>query len=249
MNRKPFNFNDLQHDCHIETGCYTLDGRTLGARVTVPPELYDRYPYNASAYAFLQELRAAIHQYGTIEFPDLPVNRCNHTVAMRHPYEHGYSDNPYLTRFCQDPHQDTPPYPTAFWLGQPRNYSATWVMSDRGLQDYLDHARQNPDQSTEEIHQQLLPRALGDKSALLLNYDPGLLLIDNSEHQRLYHCRSSRFEAMAQNPDHAVDAPMYSYNEIGLLNYIDVLDSRRGEGHRDAADLAAVKQFMDGESL
>jgi hypothetical protein len=132
-------------------------------------------------------------------------------------------------------------------LGEPRNYGTTWVMSDRGLQSYLNYARQNPGRSTEEIHQQLLPGALGDNTALILNYQPGLLLIDNSEHQRLYHCRTSRFEAVARNPDHAVDAPMYSYNELGLLNYIDVLDSRRGSDHRDAADLAAVKQFMEGE--
>jgi hypothetical protein len=121
-------------------------------------------------------------------------------------------------------------------------------MSDRGLQSYLDWARQNPGRTTQETHRQLLPDALSDNTALLLNYQPGLLLIDNSDHRRLYHCRTSRFEAMARNPDHAVDAPMYSYNELGLLHYIDVLDSRRGNEHRDAADLAAVKQFMAGES-
>ena len=248
MGRQAFTFNDLAAECTVATDCYTLDGRSLGASVFVPPALFDRYPYNASAYVFLQELRAAIYQYGTVEFPDLPLNKCNHTVAMRHPYEHSYSDNPYLTRFCQEPHQDTPPYPTAFWLGEPRNYSATWIMSDQGLQTYLNYVRQNPDRTTGEIHRQLLPHALGDNTALLLNYQPGLLLIDNSDHRRLHHCRTSRFEAMARNPDHAVDAPMYSYNELGLLHYIDVLDSRRGNDHRDATDLTAVKQFMERES-
>lgn len=123
MSRVPFNFSDIEAECHLETGSYSLDGRTIGATILVPPGLYHRYPYNATAYGFLQQLRQPIYEFGTIEFPGLPVNKCNHTVAMRHPHQHGYSDNPYLTRFCQDPHQDTPPYPSAFWLG--RAYKTT----------------------------------------------------------------------------------------------------------------------------
>ena len=135
MRRKLFTLSDIEAECRVETCCHSLDGRAIVAVVRVPSALHNRYPYNATADRFLQQLRQSIFEFGTIEFPRLPVNKSNYTVAMRHPHQHGNSDNPYLTRFCQDPHQDTPPYPTAFWLGAPRRYSATRVMSRQGLQD------------------------------------------------------------------------------------------------------------------
>jgi hypothetical protein len=89
-------------------------------------------PYASTAYTFLQQLRGAIREHGLIEFPGLPVNPTNHTLAQRAPWEHAYSQNPYLTGFCQLLHQDTPPYPTAFWLGAERRFFATWVTSRQG---------------------------------------------------------------------------------------------------------------------
>jgi hypothetical protein len=71
--------------------------------VIVPPELMVRAPYNNSAYDFLQFLRAAIQEYGTLEFPHLPVNPRNHTLAQRAPEQHLYSSNTYLTGHCQHP--------------------------------------------------------------------------------------------------------------------------------------------------
>jgi hypothetical protein len=38
---------------------------------------------------------------------------------------------------------------------------------------------------------------------------------------------------------------MYAFNEVGLLNYIDQLDSRRGQQWRDHEDLAAVRAFLE----
>ena len=217
--------------------------------ITVPPELRNHYPYNASAYAFLQQLREAIFRYGLIEFPQLPVNRCNYTLAQRSPWQHRYSDNPYLTDLCQLPHQDTPPYPTAFWLGQPRRFSATWIVSDTGLESVSRWRQQHPDASTDELHRQLVPSSLADGTGILLNHSPGLLLIDNSHHHRLYHARTCRFDAIAAQTDHHTDTPMYAYNEIGLMNYIDMLDSRRGTEHRNAEDEALTREFFQSQPL
>jgi hypothetical protein len=81
MRRKPFKLSDIEAECRVDTDCYSVDGRTIGATVFVPPALYNRYPYNATAYGFLQQLRQPIYEFGTIEFPGLPVNKSNHTVA------------------------------------------------------------------------------------------------------------------------------------------------------------------------
>lgn len=67
-------------------------------------------------------------------------------------------------------------------------------------------SRQNPGLDSTQIHKQLLPKALANGSALLLNHKPELLLIDNSEYQQRYHCRTSNFKAMQENPGHAEDA-------------------------------------------
>jgi hypothetical protein len=42
---------------------------------------------------------------------------------------------------------------------------------------------------------------------------------------------------------------MYTYSEIGLLNYIDTLDSRRGDQDRDIEECEAVKNFIHNEQM
>ena len=91
MRRKPFTMSDIEAECRVATRCHSLDGRAIGAVVRVPPALHNRYPYNATAYGFLQQLRQSIYEFGTIEFPALPVNKSNYTVAMRHPHQHSAS--------------------------------------------------------------------------------------------------------------------------------------------------------------
>lgn len=247
MPRQPFTFQDLTRECRVATGCHRLDGRQLGARIEVPEALRGRYPYNASAYAFLQQLRPAIHELGLIEFPHLPVNKTNHTLAQRSPREHQYSPNPYLTDICQSPHQDTPPLPTAFWLGERRRFFATWVVSQQGLEAFLALSRQAPGLGIEALHQRLVPQSLAEGTGLVLNREPGLLLLDNSEAQLLYHARTCQFDAVANEPDYCSDSPMYAYNEVGLLHYIDSLDIRRGPEDRDPMDLAQVQDFLRQE--
>jgi hypothetical protein len=247
--RCEFAFSDIAAECEVVSGVHHLDGRDLGLRIHVPQALQGRFPFNCSAYDFLQFLRPQIHQYGLIEFLGLPLNPSNYTLAQRAPQQHGYSSNPYMTDRCQSPHQDTPPYPTAFWLAEPRRFFATWVMSTRGLQNFLSAQRQTPAAEIEALHRRLVPQSLRDDTGLLLNQSPGLLLIDNSPHHALYHARTCDFVAQAQTPDFAEDAPMYAFNEVGLLNYMDALDSRRGAAHRDARETAHVREFMEAERM
>lgn len=249
MARIPFSFKDLEQECRVEFNCYQLDSRALGLKIYVPRELWNRYPFNATAYAFLQQLREQIFDFGTIEFPGLPVNRINHTLAQRAPWEHAYSSNTYMTDYCQQPHQDTPPYPTGFWLDDDRRYFSTWVLSLAGANQFFDYARSNPNLSIEELHKALVAKSLEQKTGLLANQGAGLLLIDNSAHQSLYHARTCNFDVLAQNLDYQADSPMYAYSEIGLLNYIDVLDSRRGSQDRDLGVQAEVKEFMNNEGV
>lgn len=252
MARKPFTLADLAQECRIETGCYALHGintpRRIGAKVFVPGELLQRYPYNASAYAFLQALRSDIYEYGTIEFPGLPLNRSNYTIAMRAPREHSYSSNPYLTGECQHLHQDTPPYPTAFWLENEREFFATWIVSLPGLQRYAQFTREHPGMTMNDVHRTLVPESLGNGTGIVVNHSPGLILIDNSEHQQLYHARTCRFAAVEKNPGYMQDAPMYAFNEIGLLNYIDTMDEQRGMQDRDNDEKAEIARFMQSEN-
>lgn len=247
MKRRPFNFRDLETECAVDTGHRRLDGRTLGARIRIPEALRGKYPYNASAYTFLQELRGEIREFGLLEFPGLPVNRTNHTVAQRAPCEHGYSPNPYLTDLCQAPHQDTPPYPTAWWLNTRRQYFATWLVSNRGLQAFLGLSRREPDLTMEAIHRQLVAPSLDEGRGLLVNCDPGLTIVDNSGANALYHARTCRFDALPSDTEKVTDSPMYTFNEIGLLHYMNSLDIRRGEHDRDTEDLAQVRAFLDEE--
>ena len=253
MPRAPFTFQDICRECHVDTGIHALHGtanpKRHGARIVVPAELMQRYPYNASAYVLLQQLRAAIFELGTLEFPQLPVNKTNHTLAQRAPREHLYSNNPYLTGEYQHLHQDTPPYPTAFWLNAPRRFFATWVVALPGLQRFTDYTQQFPEQPLQAIHKKLVAESLANGTGVLLNQSPGLLLIDNSEQQQLYHARTCQFSAIEQHPDYSSDTPLYAFNEIGLLHYIDTLDERRGQADRCAQDLADMAAFMATERL
>lgn len=249
MARVSFNLQDLLNDCASSSGYYHLDKKTLGLRIVVPEALKSRYPYNASAYVLMQELRTAVFDYGIVEFPELAVNKCNHTVAMRHPSEHSYSDNPYLNSFFQSPHQDTPPYPSAFWLDKKRQFAATWTMSLEGLRCFNESIAQQPTLTLSERHRQLIPSLVTQQQSLLLNTQPCLTLLDNSEHWQLYHARTCLFDAVASQPNTHHDTAVYAYNEIGLLNYIDQLDSRRGMADRDADDLQDMNTFMQHEAL
>ena len=244
----------IERDCKVKRGVFALDGRPVGLRIEVPPHLQQHAPYNSNAYAFLQGLRAQIRQHGVIVLPDLPLNPCNYTLAQRSPHEHGYSSNPYLTDLCQAPHQDTPPYPTAFWLSAARRWSATWIMRAAGAQRYYAYAQAHPQLSTLQIHRVLVPLSLAQGWGLLLNQMPGLLLIDNSNASGLYHARTCNFAALDALPPQQAqaahsDSPMYAFNEVGLQHYIDQLDERRGPAHRDAAERERTLVFMQAEQL
>jgi len=246
MQRQPFTLDDLIRECEVESGHRQLDGRPLGLRIRVPEALWQRYPYNATAYAFLQQLRGAIHEYGLVEFPDLPVNPTNHTLAQRAPWQHGYSTNPYMTDHWQHPHQDTPPHPTAFWLGGPRHFFATWVVSQQGLEAWQHQLASQREGGLAEAHRHCVPASVADGTGWLINRQPGLVLLDNSEACRLYHARTRVAEPPAES-EQAEDEPMYAYNETGLLHYIDQLDSRRGTEHRCPRDRAEVEAFLAAE--
>ncbi|CAA0094747.1 Uncharacterised protein [BD1-7 clade bacterium] len=247
--QRAFTFSDIEQDCDIETGVYTLDRKKFGAVIHVPDALKQQYPYNVSAYEFMQQLRQPIFEFGTLELPGLAVNKQNHTLAQRSPFEHSYSSNTYTTDLCQLPHQDCPPYPTAFWLPEQRRFSATWVMSETGLNHFHQHQQAFPSMPIEERHQLLVDRSLEEGWGLLYNQQPGLLLIDNSQHHRLYHARTANFAAMESTDNHQTDTAMYAFNEIGLLQYIDMLDERRGNQDRDAAEVSEVRRFMAEEGL
>ncbi len=247
MNRKPFTFQDFERECDIQLNCYTLNGQALGAKINIPQALHQQYPYNSSAYGFLQQLRAEIFEFGTVEFPNLPLNKTNYTLAQGAPKEHSYSANPFMTGTCQQPHQDTPPYPTAFWLAVARQYFATWILSIKAVEAFFELTQSRPELNLDELHKILVPESLLNQSGFLVNQNPGLILIDNSQHRSLYHTRTCNFQAVTANPDYSCDAKMYAFNEMGLLHHIDSMDERRGSEHRDAVDLAEVKIFMADE--
>ena len=245
--KTPFNLADIEQECRIETGVYLLDNRTIGMKVFVPEALFQSSPFNSNAYRFLQQLRSDILEYGTIEFPNLPVNRSNYTLAQRAPQQHLYSSNTYLTDYCQQPHQDTPPYPTAFWLGAKRENYATWVLSLQGLKAFSDLVHKGSEQTTEQLHRHLVQESLNNKTGLLLNKNPGLLLIDNSEHNHLYHARTCKLDIVGSDQDSQIETPMYAYNEMGLIHHIDQLDSRRGRDDLDDDELENIKDFLSRE--
>lgn len=247
MARAKFNFNDIERECQIQYGCHQLDGKTLGISVNVPEALQNGPIFSGSVYGFLQQLREPIFEYGTIEFPDLPFNKTNYTLAQKAPWQHLYSSNHYMTDYCQHPHQDTPPYPTAFGLEQPRRYFATWLMSVQGVNHYYEQERSKTRASTEDLHRELVPQSLKNGTGILVNQQPGLILIDNSNHSQLYHARTACFDMLErEHPSKkSQDVPMYAFNEVGLLNHIDQLDSRRGLQWRDNSDAAEVERYLD----
>ena len=247
MLRKKFSLEDITRQSKVSEGHYDIDGRKIGLRIEIPKPLHDQFPFKQNAYDFLQFLREPIFEYGLIEIPDLAVNLCNYTLAQKDPSEHHYSQNPYLTGRCQAPHQDTPPYPTAFWLGEARQYSATWVMSESFCQQFYQFQASHRQLSLDQIHQALVARSIENKQALLLNQEPGLLLIDNSHHQNLYHARTTKLDHFDNFCKLRQDSPMYAFNEVGLLNYIDQLDEQRGQENRCEQNKEAVSAFMQQE--
>lgn len=245
--RQRFSFFDLEQECQIHTATHQLDGRALGLEIVVAPEQQARFPFNANAYDFLQFLRPQIREYGIVEFPGLAVNKSNYTLEQKAPKQHDNNPNPYMRHICQQPHQDTPPYPTAFWLGAARRFFATWIISQQGLQHFAQASRRESD--IVKLHQNLVPQSLEQGFGLLVNQKPGLILIDNSDAHQLYHARSCNFAAIAAQPNYPGDTPMYAFNEIGLLNYLDSLDIYRGKGDLDPALSQAVADFMQQERL
>lgn len=245
-----FSINDIESQVNVTYGTHQLEGRAIGVCIDIPEALRKEFPFNSSAYDWMQQLRDLILSYGFIEIPNLPVNKCNYTLAQRAPQQHTYSTNHYLTDLCQQPHQDTPPYPTAFWLNEQRQYSATWVMSDVGVQQFFDVYERCHD--IDDVHRQLVQLSMNAGNSLLLNQQPGLLLIDNSPCRRLYHARTCLFDKLAKamlESNAVTDTPMYAFNEVGLLNYIDQLDSRRGNEYRDNRAKQTMMQFMQQEDL
>ena len=249
MTRKTFTFQDFSQDCELSPSPNAINHGQYGLSVRVPEALRQQWPYNATAYDFMQFFRQPIQQYGFIEFPDLPVNKSNYTLAQRSPREHSYSTNTYMTDFCQQPHQDTPPYPTAFWLDQPRAYFATWLLTSTGVQEFMRYKQHKPHISLDDLHKVLVPQSLKEGWGSLVNRQSGLILIDNSQHCALYHARTCNFLAIADEPDFYSDAAMYAFNEMGLLHYIDELDSRRGKNDRDEQQMKEITVFMQQEQL
>lgn len=249
-----FTLNDIAADCKIEQHCYELNDcngkRTLGVRIHVPQALFKHFPYNASAYTFMQQFRELIFDCGIVEFPNLPVNKSNYTLAQRAPEQHLYSQNTYLTDHCQHPHQDIPPYPSGFWLDSPRQFSATWIMSDIAVQQFNDFSQKNNSMPTEKLHRHFIAQNLENKQGVLRNQEPGLLLLDNSHRQSLYHARTCIFDAWENQDSRSItDSPMYAYNEPGLLQHIDSLDSRRGVEFRDPSEQESIRRFITKERL
>lgn len=247
LRRQIFTFHDLEQECHIEINTHMLDGKPLGAKVYVPDELHTSHPFNSNAYDFMQFLRTQIFQYGLIEFPNLPPNKTNYTLAQKAPRQHADNPNPYMRHICQQPHQDTPPYPTAFWLPERRRYFATWVISQQGLNKYQQACQKTDD--IIKLHKALVDDSLDQGYGLLLNQQAGLLLIDNSEAHQLYHARTCCFNEVENNPNYESDTPMYAFNEVGLLNYLNTLDIYRGKNDLDEALTKVVKAFMQQEAL
>jgi hypothetical protein len=122
-------------------------------------------------------------------------------------------------------------------------------MSTPGLAAFTEAQRAQPDAAIETLHKQLVPRSIENGTGILLNRSPGLLLIDNSEHQQLFHARTCLFDTFSRHTGEITDTPMYAFNEVGLLHYIDTLDERRGVHDRDSAEQADVAAFMAQERL
>lgn len=241
MKNQAFSWQDIQAECQIETDCFHVE-KPLGARITVPEELMSSYPYNGSIYNFLYFLKDEIKQLGYLHFPNLKFNKTNYTLAQGAPQEHSYSSNPFMTSWFQEPHQDTPPHPTAFGLEEERQFFATWLLGPEYLQRFFKLKHRGL--AIEEIHKQLVPESLAAGAAMLINTSPGLSIIDNSDYHPLYHARTCQLDAVKKQPDFQTDSKMYAFNEIGLLYYIEQMDSRRGTNFRDEEERVLVAQRL-----
>ncbi len=238
MQNRAFSWNDIEAECQVTTHCFYIE-KPLGAEIIVPKALQNQYPYNGSVYDWLYFLREEIKQLGYLHFPQLPINKCNYTLAQGAPQQHRYSNNPFMTSWFQEPHQDTPPYPTAFGLEQERRFFATWLLGQEYLYRFFELKQQG--MALEQIHRQLVPESISNQAGLLINTQPGLSIIDNSDYHPLYHARTCQIEAVKQQPDFDSDAKMYAFNEVGLLYYIDQMDSERGQAFRDEEDKKRVQ--------
>jgi len=242
MLNKAFTWQDIERECLIEVGCYHLDNRALGARISVPEEFFGSFP-EVSVYQLLRSLRPQIAEFGILHFPHVPINKTNYTLAQAAPWQHSYSNNPFMTGWCQAPHQDTPPFPTAFGLQKKRRFFATWVISLQGLRDFQRLERESQ-ADMEQLHRILVPQSLESGTGILINQEPGLTIIDNSSSNKLYHARTCNFEAITGNFESQTDSYMYAFNEVGLLHYMDELDSQRGTAWRDEEDRRAVEEYI-----
>ena len=63
----------------------------------------------------------------------------------------------------------------------------------------------------------------------------------------LYHARTRDFDAVREAGTDTPDAPMYAFNEVGLLEHFGALDERRGVTDTCARDRAEVVHFMARE--
>lgn len=243
-----FNWQDLEQECRIEYDCYSLDNSKLGARVYIPTEFHQQHPFNSNAYDFMQQLRSQIYDLGIIELVDLPVNHCNYTLAQKAPQQHQGNPNPFMTAHCQSPHQDTPPYPTAFWLPKHRNYYATWVVGSEFCEYFYQYQNQHPELSIEQVHKNLVPKSLEQAKGFLINQKAGLTLIDNSNAKLLYHARTCLFNKVECAESDITDSPMYAFNEMGLIHHLETLDVYRGTEYLDNHAKARMQAFLAQEA-
>lgn len=238
MPKTTLTWQDIEQECRIEYGIYLL-GQARGARVFIPTELQRQAPYNTSIYQFFAALREQIKAFGIIEFPQFTFNKINYTLAQAAPWQHQYSHNPFMTSWWQEPHQDTPPYPTAFGLEEERSFFATWLMTEKVVRDYFSH----PAATIEEKHRLLVPQSLAQGEAVLINQQAGLTLIDNSGD--LYHARTCTMSTQNPHLNAEQDSPMYAFNEVGLAFYMQQLDSQRGDAFRDNEEQQRIKQRLE----
>ena len=94
-----------------------------------------------------------------------------------------------------------------------------------------------------------MQQSITQGQAILVNHTPGLLLIDNSSAQNLYHARTTKLDHLDSFCKLRHDSPLFAFNEIGLMHFIDQLDEQRGQQHRDSKLSKEILDFMRQESL
>lgn len=246
ISRTRFTINDIFALTKPTEGCYQLDAKTLGLRLDC--QGIDDALLKRPVYDFLLYLRQDIFKYGVIELQNLDFNLCNYTLGQGAPIEHQGNPNPYMTAHCQDLHQDTPPYPTAFGLKAPRQFYATWLTNEAQMQEFYQQ-KASSQETLEQLHQRLVPTSLENQSGFLINQKPGLTIIDNSQANKLYHARTANFKAIEQAGNFSQDSKMYAFNEVGLLQHLRQLDIYRGNEHINLEEIERVKQLVQQENL